>query len=166
MRSSRIAGAAIVLALTAALSVAHVVAQDATPVTDTGVTTFVLVEHAENVSIIDVGDPGPSAGDLTVWGPDPLFDEANEIDTGALTHGSCQALNANGDNHCIETIVFPNGSTLAIQGIQKGGGAPSLTTIVGGSGDYLGAMGTVLVDASDDFTLWTKTFTISFPSVA
>ncbi len=164
MRFSRIAAAAA-LSLAAALGAAHVVAQNATPVTDGGVTTFILVERAENVSIIDIGESGMSPGDVTVWGPDPLFDEANEVDTGALTHGSCLALNASGDNHCTETIVFANGSTLAIQGVQKARGAPSLTTIVGGSGDYLGAMGTVLVDASDDFTLWTKTFEIYLPPV-
>ena len=165
MRVSRVIGI-IVLSLAAAVGAAQVVAQDATPITETGTTTFVLVEHAENVSIIDLGEDGMSPGDLTVWGPDPLFDEANAVDTGALTHGSCLALNAEGDNHCTETIVFPNGSTLAIQGIQLGSGAPSSTTIVGGSGDFLGAMGTVLVDASDDYTLWTKTFEISFASAA
>lgn len=163
MRVTRIFGI-IALMLAAAIGAARVVAQDATPVSDAGTSTFVLVEHAENVSIIDLGEAGTSPGDLTVWGPDPMFDEANEVDTGALTHGSCMALNADGDNHCTETIVFPNGSTLAIQGIQSGSGEPSLTTIVGGSGDYLGAMGTVLVDPSDDFTLWTKTFEISFAS--
>ena len=163
MRIHRIGGV-ILAALSLSFGAANVVAQDATPVTDSGVTTFTLVEHADNVTTVDVGDPGPSPGDLTVWGPDPLFDEANEVDTGALTHGSCQAINAEGDNHCIETIVFPNGSMLAIQGIQYGNGGPSPTVIVGGSGDYLGATGTVLVDASDDFLLWTKTFEITLPA--
>ena len=36
----------------------------------------------------------------------------------------------------------------------------------GGSGDYLGATGTVLVDPSDDFTLWTRTLEVSVPGDA
>lgn len=140
-----------------------VAAQQATPVDETGAEVFTLVERADFVTTIDVGDPGTSPGDLTVWGPDPLFDEANEVDTGALTHGSCTSLNTDGDNHCIETVLFPDGSTLEIQGIQRGSGEPSLTTIIGGSGIYRGSSGTLLVDPSDDFTLWTKTFTVYLP---
>ncbi len=138
------------------------VAQEATPDSG-GITVFTLVEHPEHVTILDLGDTGKSAGDITVWGPDPLFDEANEVDTGALTHGSCLSLNAAGDNHCKETVLFADGSTLEIQGIQRGSGEPSLTTIVGGSGMYLGATGTVLVDPSDDYTIWTKTFEVVMP---
>ncbi|MEJ7900348.1 MAG: hypothetical protein WKF63_00765 [Thermomicrobiales bacterium] len=139
------------------------VAQQATPVTGDNALVFTLVERADNVTMVDLGDAGVSPGDLTVWGPDPLYDEANETDTGALTHGSCMALNTAGDNHCTETVLFADGSTLAIQGIQKGSGEPSVTTIVGGSGMYLGATGTLLVDPSDDFTTWTKTFDIVLP---
>lgn len=139
------------------------VTQPATPVSGDNAMVFNLVERADNVTILDLGEAGVSPGDLTVWGPDPLYDEANETDTGALTHGSCLALNTAGDNHCTETVLFPDGSTLEIQGIQRGSGDPSLTTIVGGSGVYLGATGTLLVDPSDDFTTWTKTFDIVLP---
>lgn len=139
------------------------VTQPATPVSGDNAMVFTLVERADNVTILDLGEAGVSPGDLTVWGPDPLYDEANETDTGALTHGSCLALNTAGDNHCTETVLFPDGSTLEIQGIQRGSGDPSLTTIVGGSGVYLGATGTLLVDPSDDFTTWTKTFDIVLP---
>lgn len=138
-------------------------AQQATPVSGDDPMVFTLVERADNVTIVDLGDDGMSPGDITVWGPDPLYDEANVEDTGALTHGSCMSLNTAGDNHCTETIVFPDGSTIAIQGIQTGSGEPSTTTIVGGSGVYLGATGTLLVDPSDDFTLWVKTFELFLP---
>ncbi len=138
-------------------------AQQATPVSGDDPMVFTLVERADNVTIVDLGDDGMSPGDITVWGPDPLYDEANEEDTGALTHGSCMSLNTAGDNHCTETIVFSDGSTIAIQGIQTGSGEPSTTTIVGGSGVYLGATGTLLVDPSDDFTLWVKTFELFLP---
>lgn len=135
-------------------------AQEATPVTTSATETFTLVEHAIDVTVVDAGEAGPSAGDITVWGPNPFFDEANATDTGAVTQGSCLALNAAYDNHCIETVVFPDGSTIAIQGVQLGNGGPSITTIVGGSGRYLGATGTVTVNATENDTLWTKVFEI------
>jgi hypothetical protein len=153
-----------VVAVLALLVPGVTVAQGATPVAPGNPEVFTLVERAENVTILDLGESGTGPGDLTVWGPDPLYDEANATDTGALTHGSCMALNTEGDNHCVETVLFADGSTLEIQGIQRGSGEPSLTTIVGGSGVYLGATGTLLVDPSDDFTLWTKTFEVYLPA--
>ena len=139
-------------------------AQEATPVIGEDGTVFILVERPERVTILDLGEPGTSPGDVTVWGPNPLYDEANELDTGALTHGSCVSLNTAGDNHCLETVVFADGSTLEIQGIQRGTGDPSLTTIVGGSGMYRGATGTVVVDPSADYRTWTKTFEVVMPA--
>lgn len=160
MRTSGAFGSAMVgLALLS--GVMQVTAQEATPVAGASTETFTLVERAENVTIVDVTGDGPSAGDITVWGPDALFDEANEVDTGAVTQGSCLALNAEGTNHCTETVVFADGSTLAIQGVQEQLGVTSVTTIVGGSGAYLGAVGTVTVTSNEDGTLWTKVFEIT-----
>jgi hypothetical protein len=136
-------------------------AQGATPVTDGAMETFTLVERAEDVTVVDLGDDGTSPGDLTVWGPNALYDEHNESDTGARTQGSCMALNTEGDNHCYETVVFADGSTLAIQGVQLGSGGPSVTTIVGGSGRYLGATGTLTVTTDAERFLWTKVFAIT-----
>lgn len=140
------------------------VSQVATPVSNTTATVFTFVERPERVTILDLGESGTSPGDVTVWGPNPLYDEANAVDTGALTHGSCMSLNTAGDNHCTETVLFADGSTLEIQGIQRGSGEPSLTTIVGGSGTYRGAVGSVLVDPSADYQTWTKTFEVVMPA--
>ena len=159
MRTLGIFGMAV-LALGAALGVFRVVAQDATPLVDNGPMTMTLVERALTVTVLDLDDDGQTAGDSTVWGPNPLFNAANAVDTGAVTQGSCLALNANA-NHCVETVLFPDGSTLTIQGVQRGAGVPAQTTITGGSGIYAGATGTVLVEASADLTLWTKTFDIA-----
>jgi len=140
--------------------VTQTAAQEATPLTTADTETFTLVEHALAVTVVDIGETGASAGDITVWGPNPLFDEANETDTGAVTQGSCVALNGSYDNHCFETVLFPDGSTITIQGVQFGNGSPSTTTIVGGSGRYLGAIGTVTVTSTEDDTLWTKVFEV------
>lgn len=159
MRSLTIALAAT-LGIAALAGTIRTLAQDATPDAAGGPQTLILVEHSTSETITDLRDPGFSAGDLIVWGPNPLYDAANTTDTGAVTQGSCQVLNTAGDAHCIETIVFPDGSTLAIQGVQLAPNAPSTTTIVGGSGRYLHASGTLVVEASADRTLWTKTLEI------
>jgi len=138
--------------------------ESATPAANTGSQTIVLVEHADSVTQVDYGTSGPSAGDVMVWGPDPLYDAANVTDTGATTQGSCFALNADFDCVAKETIVWPDGSTLEFQGIELGKGVPSSRTIVGGSGRYLGAIGTMSVEPNADLTLWTKTIKLEFRS--
>lgn len=133
-------------------------AQTATPAAGASLT---LIEHADLVTEIDLGEPGPSVGDMLVWGPNALYDEANATDTGATTQGTCIAFNAASDCIAAETILFPDGSTLEFQGIERGGGVPSARTIVGGSGQYLGATGTMAVTPSEDLMLWTKVIEIA-----
>jgi hypothetical protein len=153
--------------LTAAGSwVARTSAQDATPAASAGTVRLVFVEHNDTMTDILQSKLGGSVGDLRVWGPNALYDEANAADTGATTQGTCVAHNPNFDCLVDETIVFPDGSTLEIQGIQLGGGQPSMRTIVGGSGQYLGATGTVAVAPTSDLSLWTKTLEISGLSAA
>lgn len=139
-------------------------AQSATPEAVPGVQTIVLVEHADAVTQVDIGPEGASPGDVMVWGPDALYDAANVTDTGATTQGSCFALNANFDCVAQETILWPDGSTLEFQGIELGGGVPSMRTIVGGSGRYLAAIGTMSVEPNADLTLWTKTISVELRS--
>jgi hypothetical protein len=139
-------------------------AQMATPGVPARAATLILIEHADLVTEIDLGEPGSSVGDMLVWGPNALYDEPNATDTGATTQGTCIAFNANSDCLAAETILFPDGSTLEFQGIERGGGAPSARTIVGGSGRYLGAAGTMTAVPSADLTLWTKTIEIAPPA--
>ena len=133
-----------------------------TPTAGASEATLILIEHADQVTPIDLGEPGASVGDMLVWGPDPLYDQADATDTGATTQGSCIAFNAAADCLAAETILFPDGSTLEFQGIERGD-APSSRTIVGGSGRYLGAIGTMTAVPSADLLLWTKTIEIAPP---
>ena len=137
-------------------------AQMATPAT--GTATLIVIEHADSVTEIDLGETGPSIGDMLVWGPNALYDEADTSDTGATTQGTCIAFNAASDCIASETIAFPDGSTLEFQGIERGGGVPSARTIVGGSGRYLGVAGTMAASPSADLMLWTKTIEIAPPA--
>ncbi len=157
--------ALVALALSPAIALAH---DDPTPhpglhdSDDHHRMQLVLVEHATHITNIDQGEQGPSVGDVILWGPNPMYDAANTTDTGATTQGVCTAFEPGGDCMLLETIAFPDGSTLQLQGIQPGQPRTSTRTIVGGSGQYLGAMGTVTVEPTTDRTVWTKTFDIWF----
>jgi hypothetical protein len=108
------------------------------------------------------------------WWPDPLSRrfrcgarlrrKSDANDTGATTQGPCIAFN-NVATDCLtaETILFLVGSTLEFQGIERRG-APSARSIVGGSGRYLGAIGTLVAVPSTDLLLWTKTIESAAPS--
>jgi hypothetical protein len=156
--------AILIIAIIAGASwVAHTTAQSATPpigADSAKAEVLILMEHNDRTTDVDVGDSGPSAGDLRVWGPNPLYDETHRSDTGATTQGTCVALNASFSCVLVETIVFPDGSTLQFQGGEHGGTTPSVRTIVGGSGAYLGATGIAKVAPTDDFSLWTRTIEI------
>ncbi len=138
-------------------------ALQATPVAEGIDAPLVLIEHADRVTEIDLGESGPSIGDMIVWGPNALYNATNAADTGAVTQGSCIAFDDSANCVGTETIVFADSSTLLFQGVERGGGVPSMRTIVGGSGRYLGATGTMSVEPSADLMLWTKTIEIAAP---
>jgi hypothetical protein len=54
-------------------------AQMATPGVNEKSATLILIEHADLVTEIDLGEPGPSVGDMLVWGPNALYDEAESL---------------------------------------------------------------------------------------
>jgi hypothetical protein len=155
--------ALVAFVITSQVQTAHTSAEMSTPATGASDATLILIEHADLVSEIDLGDPGASVGDMLVWGPNALYDEANVNDSGATTQGTCIAFDANSDCLDAETILFPDGSTLEFQGIERGG-APAVRTIVGGWGRYLGAVGTMTAASSADLLLWTKTIEITAAS--
>src|SRR5215207_1460161 len=145
--------ALVALVIASGARAAHTSAEMSTPAAGGGA-TLLLIEHADLVTEIDLGEPGASVGDMLVWGPNALYDDANDNDTGATTQGTCIAFNAPSDCLAAETILFPDGSTLEFQGIERGG-APAVRTIVGGSGRYLSAIGTMTAAPTADLKLWT-----------
>lgn len=157
---------ALLLALASSMAYAPAIAQDATP--EASVATPVarpaagapveleLVERSRNVNMVDIGNDGPTPGDMIVWGPDPLYDSDNIEDTGSVTYGSCVMVNTGGDCMAQETFVFADGSTLEVQGLEFGATLPSVKTIVGGSGVFLGASGTLTDIPDSTRTTWTK----------
>lgn len=141
-------------------------AQDATPevpvatpeaVTSTGAPVELkLVDQSRNVNTVDYGNDGLTPGDLIVWGPDPLYNADDMQDTGSVTYGSCVMVNTDGDCMAQETFIFTDGSTIEVQGLEFGATKPSIKTIIGGSGDFLGATGTLTDIPDENRTTWTK----------
>jgi hypothetical protein len=149
----------LVALIVVAVGAHRLAAQEASPVAGSG-ESLVLVERSERSQSLDLGDPGVSAGDLLVWGPNLFYDAANATATGGSSVGECITLNADGNQHCIQTLVFPDGSTLTAQGIQQGDGSPATYAITGGTGTYLGATGRMITDPSADFSLFTYTIEV------
>jgi hypothetical protein len=125
--------ALVALVIASGARAARTSAEMSTPAAS-GDATLILIEHGDHVTEIDLGELGPSVGDMLVWGPNALYDDGNANDTGATTQGTCIAFNTTSDCLAAETIVFPDGSTLEFQGIERASGVPSARTIVGGSG--------------------------------
>jgi hypothetical protein len=153
----------VALVIASGAWVACTSAELSTSTAGAGDATLILIEHADLVTGIDLGGPRASVGDMLVWGPNALYDEADVSDTGATTQGTCIAFNTTSDCLAAETILFPDGCTLEFQGIERSD-APAVRTIVGGSGRYLGAIGTMTAAPSADLSRWTKTIEITAPS--
>ena len=156
MRSLQICCPIVALVVVAAIEAHRLAAQEASPIAGAD-EPLILVERNERTESLDLGPAGVSAGDLLVWGPNPFYDAANATATGGSVAGECVTLNADGNQHCSQTLVFPDGSTLTAQGLQQGDGSPAIYAVTGGTGAYLGATGRLLTEPSDDFALFTYT---------
>ena len=159
-------GVVILLAVIGLMGLSVARAQDATPevpvATPEAVTATTapvelkLVDQSRNVNNVDFGNDGLTPGDMIVWGPDPLYNADDLQDTGSVTYGSCVMVNTDGDCMAQETFIFADGSTIEVQGLEFGDTTPSVKTIVGGSGIFLGATGTLTDIPDETRSTWTK----------
>jgi hypothetical protein len=110
---------------------------------------------------------GDEAGQVLVWDGNDLCD-GNSATDGCTSigkvYGHCITLSANSNPadpnaplphlDCVDTLVFPDGSTLVARGINSAGDAVSV--VLGGTGCYHGAQGYVTVaynEEENSFTL-------------
>jgi hypothetical protein len=123
------------------------------------------VERLVHSGYVDRGSPGLSPGDLYTWGPNPLFDAENIVDTGASVRGACVVLDASGLCLANEVSSFVLGGQLHAQGLISGGDSVSTLTIIGGTRNFLNATGTIEMQQLPDGAAWIRVYEVWVPGV-
>jgi len=103
------------------------------------------VEHADTDATLDLGAKGDSAGDLLTWS-NPLFDAANKTQIGS-DQGYCVRVAVGKSWECSWTNILKDGQIM-VEG-PFWDDKDSLLTIIGGTGKYAGAKGTLKLHARD-----------------
>jgi hypothetical protein len=98
-----------------------------------------LYSLATDDRFVDLGQDG-GAGNMTLWHSEIQDEEGNRLGTGA---GACIRLDAAGNAMCELVIQHDGHGTINVSGVQVAEPATATLTIVGGTGDYQGATGTV-----------------------
>lgn len=104
-----------------------------------------VVEHADTDATLDLGAKGDSAGDLLTWS-NPLFDAANKVQVGT-DQGYCVRVAVGKSWECSWTNLLKDGQIM-VEG-PFWDDRDSLLTIIGGTGKYAGARGTLKLHARD-----------------
>jgi hypothetical protein len=92
------------------------------------------VENDEPPSRVDLGEPGPSIGDMLVWSS-PVVEEASNDAVGESAGACTQLTQEHGLYSCLFTLKLPDGD-LAISGLWRAGLERSELAAVGGTGAY------------------------------
>jgi hypothetical protein len=85
-------------------------------------------------------DRDSGAGNMILWHSDMQDEQGKRLGSGA---GTCIRIDASGNHMCNITIDHDGHGTLNVSGVQTVEPETSTLTIVGGTGDYQGATGTV-----------------------
>jgi hypothetical protein len=112
-------------------------------------TTIALVAHFTKASLVDAGDPGPSAGD-------------QQVVAGTLTKGNAKAgrfgficefltTGAHAAEECSGTGSL-SGGTITVAGASRQSDTDHKWAVVGGTGAYRNATGQALIHDVDDTT--------------
>ena len=88
---------------------------------------------------VDLGQAG-GVGNMTLWNSELQDEAGNKLGTGA---GVCIRLDAAGNIMCDLVIEHDGRGTINVSGMQVAEPATATVTILGGTGDYQGATGTV-----------------------
>ena len=104
-----------------------------------------LVEHADTDATLDLGAKGDSVGDLLTWS-NPLFDAADKTKVGS-DQGYCVRVSVGKSWECSWTNLLKDGQIM-VEG-PFWDDKDSLLTLIGGTGKYVGAKGTLKLHARD-----------------
>jgi hypothetical protein len=107
--------------------------------------TISVIEHPDSDTVIDTGAKGDSAGDLLPFA-NPIFDAANAKQIGS-DQGNCVRTKVGVSWECNWTTMLAAGS-LVVEGPYLDSGAPTTLAIIGGTGRYATARGTMTLSAA------------------
>jgi hypothetical protein len=120
--------------------------------------TVTVVERATTDTVIDLGAPGDSLGDLLVFGND-IYDAANATQVGR-DEGSCVRTNPGLAWECNWTTILAGGS-ITVAGPFYDDLRDTQFAITGGTGKYRNARGVMILHSQDALgTVLTFTFRI------
>jgi len=104
-----------------------------------------LVERALTDATLDLGAKGDSVGDLLTWA-NPVFDAANKTQVGT-DQGYCVRVVVGKSWECTWTTLLKDGQIMVEGPFYDD--QDSLFTIIGGTGKYLGARGSMKLHSRD-----------------
>jgi allene oxide cyclase len=123
-------------------------------------TQLVVIEHAENETVVDLAAEGDSVGDTLVFSNE-LYDDRNSSLIGR-SEGSCVRTVVGQSWECTFTISMEQGSLVVVGPFYDDG--KGSFAIVGGTGEYADATGQMSLEASATSTTehpeWEFTFDI------
>lgn len=124
-----------VIAIAGLLAVGQAIAAD----------SITVVERAVSDKVVNVGAKGDSLGNLLVFA-NPVYDESNRLRVGS-DQGYCIRVILGKSWECFWTLILKGGQ-ITTEGpfYDKG---DSVLTITGGTGQYAGAKGRLLLHARD-----------------
>jgi hypothetical protein len=119
--------------------------------------TMTVIEHANTDKVIDTGKPGDSSGDLLTF-HNKVYDDTDSVQVGT-TLGDCIRINPKrGSWECRWTTNLEGGSIM-VEG-PFFDTKESTLAITGGTGVYVTARGSMVVEALDGGTKYGFTFNI------
>ena len=104
-----------------------------------------FIEHATSDAVLDVGAKGDSAGDILTFA-NAVYDEANKDKEGD-DNGWCIRTVAGKAWECFWTLTLKDGQ-ITVEGPYLDAG-DSVVAVTGGTGQYAGARGEMLLHARD-----------------
>ena len=104
-----------------------------------------VVEHALTDATLDLGPKGDSVGDLLTWA-NPIFDAADKVQIGT-DQGYCVRVSVGKSWECTWTTLLKDGQIMVEGPFYDD--KDSLLTIIGGTGKYSGARGSMKLHPRD-----------------
>jgi allene oxide cyclase len=108
--------------------------------------TIVVIDHATSDAVVDLGEEGDSVGDTLVFSNE-VYDSEDANVVGS-DQGSCVRTKKGEAWECTFTVSLSDGG-IVVQGALYDDGRDSTLAITGGTGNYSGATGEMVLKERD-----------------